>query len=204
MPLTWNCTCGKLLRVRDEHGGSWVKCPACSDVTLAPEADPVFEIVENTNTESVPPSSTRPATTRPRHLDTVGLEDEPAPQGKAIFPTSKKQPEPEQEEKEEKRAGYKMQKPDEHDNDQLEKNRRDRGERPWEKQKKEDTDQHHKDGFGLERWILNGGVLGGLLTMFIAVVWFVAGYAAGRIFFYPPILFVVGFIAMVKGAVKNE
>lgn len=45
----------------------------------------------------------------------------------------------------------------------------------------------------------NGGVIGGLLMMIIAAVWFVVGYSAGRIFFYPPILFIIGAIAVVKG-----
>ena len=35
--------------------------------------------------------------------------------------------------------------------------------------------------------------------MAIAVVWFVVGYAAGRIFFYPPILFAIGAYALIKG-----
>jgi hypothetical protein len=35
--------------------------------------------------------------------------------------------------------------------------------------------------------------------MAIAVVWFVAGYQAGRIFFYPPVLFVIGLFALVRG-----
>lgn len=46
---------------------------------------------------------------------------------------------------------------------------------------------------------LNAGMIGGLLMMLIAVGWFVAGLAGGIIFFYPPILFVIGFIAMMKG-----
>ncbi|MEZ6091712.1 MAG: DUF1922 domain-containing protein [Pirellulaceae bacterium] len=46
---------------------------------------------------------------------------------------------------------------------------------------------------------INGGVVGGALTMLIAVVWFVGGLYAGYIFFYPPILFVMGGIGVVKG-----
>lgn len=50
---------------------------------------------------------------------------------------------------------------------------------------------------------INSGVVGGLLMMLIAVVWFVVGLIGGIIFFYPPILFIVGFIAIVKGALDN-
>lgn len=48
---------------------------------------------------------------------------------------------------------------------------------------------------------LNGGVIGGMLMMIIALVWFFAGLAGGIIFFYPPILFVIGIAAFVKGIV---
>jgi predicted lipid-binding transport protein (Tim44 family) len=52
-----------------------------------------------------------------------------------------------------------------------------------------------------EGWFgsMNAGVIGGILMMGIAVAWFVAGLMGGIIFFYPPILLVVGFIAMIKG-----
>jgi len=39
----------------------------------------------------------------------------------------------------------------------------------------------------------------GILMMVGAVVWLVAGLFAGYIFFYPPILFILGMVALVKG-----
>lgn len=51
----------------------------------------------------------------------------------------------------------------------------------------------------LEGKVFNSGVAGGLLAMLIAVVWFVAGLANDVIFFYPPILFVIGLVALFKG-----
>ena len=53
--------------------------------------------------------------------------------------------------------------------------------------------------FAPEKAGLRAGVLGGLLMMLIAVVWFVGGYAAGYIFYYPPILFLIGVYALIKG-----
>jgi hypothetical protein len=47
-----------------------------------------------------------------------------------------------------------------------------------------------REGVVFERgWFgsLNAGMVGGLLMMLIAVVWFVVGLAVGFIFFYPPI-----------------
>ena len=42
------------------------------------------------------------------------------------------------------------------------------------------------------------GMWAGIGMMVGAVVWFVVGWMAGRIFIYPPILFVIGAIALVK------
>ncbi|MCE5279302.1 MAG: hypothetical protein ABFD92_11090 [Planctomycetaceae bacterium] len=46
---------------------------------------------------------------------------------------------------------------------------------------------------------IDKGVWGGLAMMVGAVVWFVVGWMAGYIFFYPPILFVIGIVALVRG-----
>lgn len=43
------------------------------------------------------------------------------------------------------------------------------------------------------------GIVGGLVMILIAVVWFFVGLACGYIFFYPPILFVIGIYAFLKG-----
>ena len=64
-----------------------------------------------------------------------------------------------------------------------------------------------REGVVFERgWFgsLNAGMVGGLLMMLIAVVWFVVGLAVGFIFFYPPILFVIGFIALVRGLINRD
>jgi hypothetical protein len=51
---------------------------------------------------------------------------------------------------------------------------------------------------------MNGSVLGGLLAMVGAVVWFVAGLAADVIFFYPPILFIVGLVGVIRGLASSN
>ena len=40
MPITFNCPCGKALRVADEHAGRRVKCPACQAVGTVPAPEP--------------------------------------------------------------------------------------------------------------------------------------------------------------------
>lgn len=41
-------------------------------------------------------------------------------------------------------------------------------------------------------------LIGGISAVVISVIWFGAGYAAGYIFFYPPVLFIAGLIAIFK------
>lgn len=45
----------------------------------------------------------------------------------------------------------------------------------------------------------DSSVLGGIALMVIAVVWFFGGLAVNIIFFYPPILFIIGLVVLVKG-----
>jgi hypothetical protein len=56
-----------------------------------------------------------------------------------------------------------------------------------------------RGGIPFEERGLNAGVIGGIALIAIAVAWFVAGWHAGRIFFYPPILALIGIGAIVKG-----
>jgi hypothetical protein len=50
----------------------------------------------------------------------------------------------------------------------------------------------------------NAGIGGGILFMLIAAIWFVCGIIyLDRIFIYPPILFVIGLIAFIKGLVDR-
>src|SRR5262249_26751381 len=66
--------------------------------------------------------------------------------------------------------------------------------------------RRQRDGASREGWFgnINAGLVGGLAMILIAVVWFVVGLVVGYIFFYPPILLVVGIIAMIKGLVGNR
>ena len=51
---------------------------------------------------------------------------------------------------------------------------------------------------------MNPSILGGLAAMIGAVVWFVVGWFMGYIFFYPPILFILGLIGFVRGLMNGE
>jgi len=54
-------------------------------------------------------------------------------------------------------------------------------------------------GFGLEHRGWDAGMMGGLAMMAIAAVWFFGGLALGIIFYYPPILFIIGLVGFMRG-----
>ena len=62
----------------------------------------------------------------------------------------------------------------------------------------------NKEARSLEGNVFTSGMAGGLLAMVGAVIWFVVGLANDVIFFYPPILFVIGLGAFFKGMVSGR
>jgi hypothetical protein len=80
--------------------------------------------------------------------------------------------------------------------------------RPWEHSTSSAPSQSRQaannSSGSFEGGILNGGAIGGILAMIGAVVWFVAGLAADVIFFYPPILFIIGLVAFFKGLAQGS
>lgn len=58
--------------------------------------------------------------------------------------------------------------------------------------------------FGIEKRGIRAGVLGGVVMMAIAAVWFFVGLSCDRMFFYPPILFIIGIYAVIKGLVTGN
>lgn len=65
-------------------------------------------------------------------------------------------------------------------------------------------EQESSGSFSTEQKGIQKGVLGGVLMIVIAIVWFVAGMAADRIFFYPPVLFCIGIYAVFKGLASGN
>lgn len=64
--------------------------------------------------------------------------------------------------------------------------------------------KEHGEFFGPEKKGIEKGVKGGFIMMGIAVIWFVVGYEAGYIFYYPPILFLIGVYAVIKGLITKN
>jgi hypothetical protein len=63
--------------------------------------------------------------------------------------------------------------------------------------------QEEKEGRGFSIAV-HPSIIVGLLMLLGAVVWFFLGLAAGRIFFYPPIMFVLGIGAIIRGFKGQE
>lgn len=63
----------------------------------------------------------------------------------------------------------------------------------------DDEVQVGNDFFAPEKKGIEKGMMGGIVMMVLAAVWFIGGYAMGIIFFYPPVLFLFGLFAFAKG-----
>jgi len=63
--------------------------------------------------------------------------------------------------------------------------------------------KNYNHAFGLEQRAFDAGILGGLALMAISVAWFVGGLFFGIIFYYPPILFIIGIAAMIRGVYRS-
>ena len=59
--------------------------------------------------------------------------------------------------------------------------------------------QKYNHAFGLEQRGWDAGMLGGLVMMLIGGVWFFGGLFFGIIFYYAPILFLIGLVGFVRG-----
>jgi len=57
----------------------------------------------------------------------------------------------------------------------------------------------YQHGFGWEHRGWDSGMKGGLAMMAVAALWFFGGLAFGIIFYYPPILFVIGLVGFFRG-----
>jgi len=67
-----------------------------------------------------------------------------------------------------------------------------------------ERESERRDAFAPERAGIKAGVVGGIVMIAIAVVWFYLGWQAGFIFFYPPILALIGLVAILKGLLEGN
>ena len=188
MPISVACpSCGHSMRVKDEFAGRKIRCPKCTTVLVAEE---IAQIVDD-NEIDLEPLPTPVARQKPRAAPEPDLfaEDDVAPSrskksGPNIVGNNR---------------GYSLGKPatrrdrddDDDDVEELE-------EQPREYKRKKKTVRRRREA---EPASSSGGglVLLGIAMIIGAIVWFVVGWMNGTIFFYPPILAIIGFVNIVKG-----
>lgn len=120
------------------------------------------------------------------------LEEEPPPPARR---SAKAAPAEDEDERPASSPAAKWKRDEERDDEEDE-------DRPRKKMKKGEKKDQKPDNFGMEKKIFRSGVIGGCVAMLVAVVWFVVGLINDFIFFYPPILFIIGLVAAIKGLVS--
>lgn len=210
MPITFNCTCGKSLRVADEHAGKRIKCPGCQAVCTAPapKAEPKFEVVEDEPQERLAapaPAKARPkpaAKPQPRDEedDDPGFtveedeEEKPKPKKKLNFSKGTRRDEVDEDEEEDEKPRPKKKRPrrDEDDDDEDERPKRRRPSNPE---------------AGKQIMYVIGGAVLAVVGIAIAVFWWQTGPHTGRRPYSGYILggcfVVVGIGTAIKGITGN-
>jgi hypothetical protein len=123
------------------------------------------------------------------------LEDDPPPPPLPARRSATSAPAGDEDERPAKKPAAKWKRDEDRDGEEDE-------DRPRKKMKKGEKKDQKPDHFGIEKKIFRGGVIGGGVAMLVAVVWFVVGLINDIIFFYPPILFIIGLVAAIKGLVS--
>jgi hypothetical protein len=176
MPISLQCTCGKAYRIKDELAGKKIRCSACNKVIAVPIPEPETPTEEDAMAFLL--TDDAPAATSGNNASSTDIQEH-APLPKSDDRVIEKPPAPKPA-KEKKRASS------------LQKLR-------W----KDFDDGRDQPPAGSGRSI-SPTLVTGLLMMLGAVIWFVGGLAIGILFYYPPVLFVLGIIAVFKGAMGQE
>jgi hypothetical protein len=197
MPITWRCSCGKLLKAKDEFIGRQAPCPACKKVHTVPSgekpAEPHDEIFDADPVDEEPQEEI---------LDALPVHEPAGPKSAGIAT---------------KRVGNK----DEADSHESIEVDRAPPRRPRVSRRKRrrgpiiDDNSEESDMFELQRgWYGNvyGGVIGGVLMIFMAFGLFIAGSLLRGICCGLPIalpilsviLFVTGVAAIIMGLINKK
>jgi hypothetical protein len=178
MPITLPCNCGRTLKLRDELAGKRIKCPSCAAILKVPEAEVEtdFEVIESEPETDLEVIECEPARRADVSSEQItARRHEDRPRREEDWP------------------------------------RRDE-ERPRKKRRKTMrlSDDLYRE-FERERRrrraplvSISPAVISGVVMMVVAVVWFVLGLFVGWLFYYPPILFIFGLVAVVRGLMGAE
>src|SRR5262245_8316928 len=169
MPITLPCNCGRTLKLRDELAGKRIKCPSCEAILKVPEAE-----VE-TDFEVIEPGIEVES-------DLEVVERKPA-RDAAEYVTSRRPPPPRSENQPRRDEDRPRKRPE------------------WPPLSSPLYREYQREERRRRAPIvtISPAVISGVLMMIGAVVWFVLGLFLGWVFFYPPILFILGLVAVVRG-----
>jgi hypothetical protein len=194
MPIQIQCDCGKKLRVKDESAGKKIRCPGCQEILSVP-APELVEPDEEDTSAAVTSEPPKPASRSRRKNDS---DDEESTAVTANAPKTSPWDKKDVNDEDEEERPRSRKRPDDEDDEDEE-------DRPRRRKKKRRRD---KDGSPEGESSSQAGpyatIGGGVLMMVGATVWCIAGLAFDRIFIYPPILFVIGIVAVVRGAMTRE
>src|SRR5262245_8783415 len=174
MPITLPCNCGRTLKLRDELAGKRIKCPSCEAILKVPEAGVETEF------EVIEPAV---------EVETDFEVVERKPERDATEHVTSRRPDPPRDEDWSQR-----------DDD-----------RPRKRRKKMRLSEDLYREFQREERrrrapavSISPAVISGVVMMVVAVGWFVLGLFAGWLFYYPPVLFIFGVIAVIRGLMGYE
>jgi hypothetical protein len=174
MPITFPCACGQSLQVKDEHAGRKTRCPVCRNVMQIPVSEIAEFDIEVL--ESPPPKSS------------IKAKPPPLPWKREAGGESEDKPPP---------LPWKHEADDESEDEPPPIRRRKKRRRPR-------SEERSWSLPSMPRIAISSTIWAGLAMMVGAVVWFVVGLAVGYIFFYPPIMFVLGVLAFFRGLMGQE
>jgi hypothetical protein len=196
MPIQIKCECGKSLRVKDEAAGKKVRCPGCKAILTAPE--PEFVEPDEDTAVSLTQLPPKPAAKRDVAEDETFGVTAGAPKA---APWSKSDDDEDEEVDRPRSRRRRRDQDDDEDED-----------RPRRKRKRRRDDEDEDDRPRRRRPPRNpnavntqfGAIAAGILMMVGATVWCIAGLAFDWFFYYPPILFIVGIVTVIRGALNKE
>jgi F0F1-type ATP synthase assembly protein I len=179
------CPCDRAFRVKDELAGKKIRCPACKQILLVPA--PEIEIfVEDDAAHYLmaeEPKAKKPVAAR------ADEDEEERDERVTAKPAAWVKPAPRREEEEDERP----------------RRRRDEDDEVRPRRKNKIPRRERDEGSGFPAIAISPAIISGVLMMVGAVVWFVLGIVLiDRIFFYPPILFILGIGAVWRGATGQE
>jgi hypothetical protein len=192
MPITFDCSCGKRLRVKDELAGRRVKCPACAGaVTVpAPPAEPAFEVVEDDEPAPTPAPKKAPA----KKADTAGFNFSSSSTGAEKPRTKGRSKLDEDDDEEDERTRSKRRRRDDDEDD-------DEDERP---RRKKSRRAAAESNLGKRIGYMVGGMVLVLIGIGLAAIgWFGEGRGATKMLIFGICLGIGGIGTGIKGLTGN-